>query len=247
MKIKNHIAYLFLSNNNMAHAILRQLCPNPQTEVEEKMAQTTWNLVSTHSRMIYYITDTVMKNLDLLKVRVNKDGGLDWSVFQGRIEDGKYTYILPDNRVVRVMAYSGTRLGVCLITGGAISWRFTTAFLDRASGMKSKNWVKGSEIWAAEDILYRLLCFLYLSENEYVEVGAGEKHGTRKSGKIINDLPFPVTMVTSKWNVTYVRTEGFAVSGHFRLWLRKATSQYELIFIKPHTRSGYIRRSHAGG
>ena len=95
----------------------------------------------------------------------------------------------------------------------------------------------------AESFIYRLLCFLYLSENTEEVLAPREKRGTRSSGKIINSLPFPLTVVTSKWNVTTKRTEGFDVSGHFRLWKRKTTGEWEMIFINPFKKSGYTRKS----
>ena len=80
---------------------------------------------------------------------------------------------------------------------------------------------------------------MYLSENEEMTIPAGAKYGTRKSGKIINSLPFPVTTVTSKWNITSIRTDGFEVSGHLRLQPTNAGTK--MIFIAPFMKHGYKR------
>lgn len=244
MKIKNHIAYKFLTDPGMTRAIINQLCPVPESEEDALRQVATMNLISPKDQTTYYVTDTVMQHLEHLKIKTLLDGSPDWGVFAGRIPDGKATYILPGNRVVRVMAYAGTRLGFCLVIGEPTRWRFTTAFLDRKDGTRSWNWSKSKDIAEAENTIYKLLCFIYMSENEFQQVEAGRKAGTRRSGKVINELPFRVIVVTSKWNVTYVNASDFKVSGHFRLWLRKATGKYELIFVKPYTKHGYTRKAH---
>lgn len=72
----------------------------------------------------------------------------------------------------------------------------------------------------------------------------GEKKGTKKSGKIINELPFPLTIINSKWNVTSVRTEGWYVSGHFALrWTGKGREVAKMVFIQPFEKHGMVRKA----
>lgn len=204
-------------------------------------AAATYELVSNKNQKAYYITNTVFDKLDMLKVG-RKDGLFDWSVFSNKIRDGKTTYILPDNRVIRMRAYS-TKLGFCLLYTTAqdgIDWlSWSTFYVDRAINTLSENWKATPQITSNEELIYKLLCFLYLSDNEEMVVPAGGKHGTRKSGKIINYLPFPIITVTSKWNVTSVRTEGFPVSGHLRL--QPTNTGVKMIFIAPFEKHGYTR------
>jgi hypothetical protein len=86
------------------------------------------------------------------------------------------------------------------------------------------------------------MCFIFLSENEEIVITPGRKHGTKKSGKLINTLNLPIIIVNSRWNITVVRTEGFNVSGHFRIY-RKDREEPKMILIQPYKKNGYIRRA----
>lgn len=85
------------------------------------------------------------------------------------------------------------------------------------------------------------LIFLKLTEPEFIHLPAGKKHGTRKQGHY-NATTFPVTIVDSTWNKYIIRTEGFGVSGHFRMQRHgKGNADLKLTWIKPYQKSGYIR------
>lgn len=85
------------------------------------------------------------------------------------------------------------------------------------------------------------LIFLKLTEPEIIHVAAGKKHGTRKQGHY-NASAFPVTIVDSTWNKFIVRTEGFGVSGHFRMQrYGKGNADLKLVWIKPFLKHGYVR------
>ena len=72
----------------------------------------------------------------------------------------------------------------------------------------------------------------------------GEKSGTKKSGKIINSLPVPITIINSKWNITSIRTDGFNVSGHFALyWTGEGRRIPKMIFREPYEKKGYVRKA----
>lgn len=61
-----------------------------------------------------------------------------------------------------------------------------------------------------------------------------------------NDTGLNITYLTSKWFTNIVRTQGFNVSGHFRLQPKKVNGEWtkELIWINPFEKHGY--RSRAG-
>lgn len=87
----------------------------------------------------------------------------------------------------------------------------------------------------------KCLIFLKLTEPEIIHLAAGKKHGTRKEGHY-NATAFPVIIVDSTWNQYIVRTEGFGVSGHFRLQrYGKGNMDLKLIWIKPFEKNGYVR------
>jgi hypothetical protein len=59
--------------------------------------------------------------------------------------------------------------------------------------------------------------------------------------KFINDLKLPITYLDSKWFTNIVRSDGFMVSGHFRLQPKKSNGEWtkELIWIEEFEKTGY--------
>lgn len=87
----------------------------------------------------------------------------------------------------------------------------------------------------------KCLIFLKLTDPEIIHLAAGEKYGTRKQGHY-NATPLPVIIVDSTWNQYIVRTEGFGVSGHFRMQrCGKGNADLKLTWIKPYQKHGYVR------
>lgn len=85
---------------------------------------------------------------------------------------------------------------------------------------------------------------MFLSENEEVILMPNQKSGTKKSGKIINQLKVPLTIVDSKWNITSINNTGFDVSGHFRLQpYGVGMQETKMIFIEPFRKNGYVRKA----
>lgn len=216
-------------------------------------AAVTYALLKNRDQRAYYITTTVMDKLDMLKVSrkttmpirkrnsekiIGETNTYDWSVFY-TFGEKKITLILPDNRFIRVrLSDGGLHLMNMWVREPDLYWAFS--FVDARHNTLSENWTE-KDVQDYEELIYKLLCFFYLSENEEQIIQPGERHGTRKSGKVINTLPIPVTIVTSKWNVTSIRTEGFDVSGHFRLQPTKTGTR--MIWIDPFRKHGYVRHA----
>ena len=92
-------------------------------------------------------------------------------------------------------------------------------------------------------LLLQLIIFTELSVLETVVIKPNGKHGAKKEGKLFNESKHNITIVDSTWNRLIVRTEGFGVSGHFRLQpCGKGLINRELIWIDAFTKNGYIRR-----
>jgi len=209
----------------------------------------TWGVLRPEGNRNYYITDTVIENLELLKVSRDSEGRYDYKIFS-HLKSQKCTFILPDNKLIRmwipeppneIMAFEYVRFDKydkVKYMGHMNSCMF---YLNRVTGEQCSHF-GSSDVKEIEDILYKMLCFVYLSDTEEVILKPGQKMGTRKSGKIINEVRHPLIVVTSKWNVTSVRTEGFAVSGHFRLQrVGEGRQSTRVIWIDPFEKKGYIR------
>lgn len=264
MKLANHIANYILTSKDIDFQVAKHLLPETTRKVREGIELTEeeqyklyglTELVKVQRHPIYVVTETVMDKLDMLKVKKNKDGEFDWTVFKDA-KKGKYSFILPYDPdgvfdyggVLRVeinpkflvfihMAASKTDSPL-QVKMDVVSFYIELANNRHSNNAKTKN---AQEIY---DFCYLILCFVFLSENTYEIIEAGHRYGTRKKGKIVNDLPFPVTVINSKWNITSIRTDGFLVSGHFRLAkVGPGRSETKMIYIEPFEKHGYIRRA----
>jgi hypothetical protein len=248
MKIEQGtLAYTVLMNKDFQKDAAKIMTPEIDLEkaTEEEIQshlgtyRTTSAVFSADGSKNYYITNTVVENLELLKVGTNKD--LDWSIIINAMTNPKCTYILPEGVVIRVYKYHPTRLAFVVFykEGQGIYW--SSGFVNTENNTVSGNWKSDEKLLQYEMLTYKIMCFLYLTENEEQIVPANSKAGTRKSGKVINRTNVPLIVVTSKWNITSIRTEGFNVSGHFRLQPTK--EGYKLIYIEPFQKQGYIRKA----
>jgi hypothetical protein len=249
MKIRDHIAYRFITDDSLTDEIVHHMYPsfdirNKDESPEFFKALALYDTLLPDDQKAYYITNTVMDKLDMLKVKRKEDGNFDWTVFKS-ISKRKITLILPDGGLIRIK-FSDNFIEFCHLfiakkynkDFGEIKW--VLFFVSKIDDRPSQNF-NDQDVKDVDEFIYKILCFMYLSENEEQLIAAGVRHGTRKSGKIVNDTPFPVTVVTSKWNVTSIRTEGFPVSGHFRLQPYK--EGVKMIFIEPFEKKGYVRRA----
>jgi hypothetical protein len=261
MVLKNHIAYRFLHDPELIiemcetthpddwKELAKLLDPNHPTPDEE--VETTHELkafielVSTSRQKAFYITDTVLEKLDMLKV--NKKGAhFDWMVFKG-VKDQKITLILPDNKLLRIKAVeNGMELFWLTFkkkTGtnidGTMYWVMNHFNTD--TGELSPHFDHPDSI-AIEEFMYKLMCFFFLTENDEVILNVGKTHGTKKEGKVLNSLKIPVTIVNSRWNTTVIITGKFGVRGHFRVQpCGSGRKDHKIIFIEPFEKNGYVR------
>lgn len=284
MKLDNHIALKFLSDENFSLGIVDRMYPDAKNAVragdddppQMQAAANLYILLSPNEQRAYYITESVLSKLDMIKLTkkteyimasgeiaknkfeasiideadVKRTMSYDWSVFE-RMPHRKITLILPDNQLYRIM-FSPKFLSFAHLCMEAVPGRdnqrrimWSLGFVSREQTPRvSKNWMD-KQIQDIEGTMYRLLCFLFMTANEEIIVQPGGKHGTRKSGKVVNTLPLPVTVVNNNWNITSIRTEGFPVSGHLRVQPTKDGPK--LIFIEPFKKHGYVRRAKSEG
>lgn len=260
MVFENHIAYRFLTDDKLILEMCQTMYPEEFDSTIKKMKTVTreeaekvdidesvalfMDLTNNINQKAYYITESVIKNLDLLKVYKSGDH-YNWKVF-ACLKPQKITLILPDNKLLRIRKLTDA-LELFWATfdkapkygeniDGKMKW---TLFLtDTSTGYLSSNF-DDKNVTDIEEFVYKLLCFFYLTENAEEILQPKSVTGTKKTGKIKNDFNFPIVKVTSKWNITTIRTEGFGVSGHFRLQPYK--NEHKLIFIEPFIKNGYKR------
>ncbi len=272
MVLKNHIAYRFLHDESILYEMCGETHAGDWKKLEEKVKEvydsgkTTeevqqhlndiefdntvlsfLNLTRPNNQKAYYVTETVLEKLDMLKIN-KKDKHYNWMVFKN-LSPQKITLILPDNKVLRVYV-SGTTIQLFWLTfkkhkepgtnlDGNMKWVMLYFYTDTGELCEHFEHPDSYEI---EEFIYKLMCFFYLTENDELIVAPGKTHGTKKQGKLLNNLEVPVTVVNSRWNTTVIRTEQFGVRGHFRVQpCGEGRKNYEIIFIDPFVKNGYKR------
>ncbi len=265
MKFSNHIANRFLTDDTLAYEVIETTLggdPNNMFTTREKIEaagkekiRSLWRLVNKDNQKAYLVTNTVHDKLDLLKVKKDSKGEFNWTVFNN-IPHCKKTFILTPIKdwggggCLRILV-EGNVIEFCHVcfrfnegekVKGKAFW--TLFYIDRVNNFHAEH-CKHSNVQDIYEFVYKLLCFVFLSENEYEIIAAGSSNkATKKNGKIKNDLPIPITIINSKWNVTTIRAEGFLVSGHFAL-RRCGTGRCEtrMVYIEPYQKTGYIRHA----
>lgn len=263
MVLKNHIAYRFLKDDELAVEMLQATYPDDfkkmlETKKKEDIeistkVSTFYRFITPKEQKAYYITNTVLDKLDLLKIKkINTEGigdHYDWTYFKN-IKNQKLTFIFPDNSLLR-LEITDDILMFCQVNfdfkkeednEGHLGW--VMFYVNRLTGEQCDHF-SHVDVKNIEKFVYSLMSFFFLSDNDMVIVEPGQKYGTRKTGKLVNTFPnTPVTIVDSKWNITSIRTESFGVSGHFALrWTGKGRAFPKMVFIEPYEKSGYMRKA----
>lgn len=92
--------------------------------------------------------------------------------------------------------------------------------------------------------LLKTILFLEFSDIETVLLKEGDKIGTRRQGKYLNESGKDVILVDSTWNKTIIRLGGFGVRGHIRLQaFGSGRTKRKLIYIPEYTKKGYVRNA----
>lgn len=209
----------------------------------------------------YYITKSVTEHLELFDTKkcMLAEG---WQIFKG-LPSFKKTYILPDPepsyakyggsgclRVIKNDDYiqffhlsSKFLAPEKRIPGRDSEMYWVVLYIDLKRGQMCSHF-ESEDGKSLAPFLYSLMCFVELCDNQVVEVEPKAKWGTKKQGKIINVLPFPVTVVTNTWNVMTVRTTGFPVKGHVAVrWTGRGRTCPKMVYIAPFEKEGYTRKS----
>lgn len=270
MRLNNHIALRFLTDDTLAFEVIETthfkkvmniLNRHHLENVMNQKCKNLWELVNKDNQKSFLVTETVHDKLDMLKVKRNEYDHYDWTVFSD-VATCKWTFILYPTEQWDGGGCLRIKIDKDMIEFCHIGFKFDEGGYRKEIIRKGK----GQALWTlfyinrfnndhgshcdhqnVKDIyefVYKLLCFVFLSENEYEVVKPGHSSGTKKKDKFKNDLPIPVTIINSKWNITVIRTDEFTVSGHFAL--RRCgvgRTQTRMVYIEPFIKHGYVRRA----
>lgn len=201
----------------------------------------TYALLVNHGSKNYAVTNSVLDLLDLLKIEK-----YDWGAFK-KIKEGRYTFILPGNKLLRMFVQEETIWFLHLqqekTTTNIAPLNWVMFYFNRETGEPCSHY-SSADVQELEPFVYRLLCFMFLTENDEIELKPGQKTGTKKSGKVINTLQQNITIVNSRWNTTVIMRGEFGVRGHFRMQpYGPGRSEVKPIFIEPFTKGGITREA----
>lgn len=166
----------------------------------------TQNIIDKDGSSYFFICESVYKAANLIKVSA-------W--FTGRtlkdIKIGKYTYLMGKNEMVRFY------VGIGAIKGFYYDDKNKIAF-EWGIEMENGNYYYDGYYDKLFTKIMQVLTFVELGDIEIQELPAGRNNNApKKEGKITNTSPNTVFVVDSSWNKLIIRTDGFAVKGHFRL------------------------------
>lgn len=232
MQLRNHIVYHFLNSPNIVSDASIKDYKDSVPEVSEDTVTLIKKIINIDGNKSYYITNSIINNLDLLKIDTN-----NWEILDGR-PNAKYTFIFSDGSFLRLLIddrdflfYYVSRIG----KDTSASYFYHSFYDNKESG----------DFAFKKDFWFKLLCFFFYSQNKEIIVSPGKSYGTRKQmDSLSNDSKYPITIVNSNWNVTSIRLHGFNVSGHFRLQpCGFQFSETKMIFIEPFKKNGYVRKA----
>jgi len=189
-------------------------------------------LVKDEDSSYYFICESVYDAARLIKIN---------SGFTGRavkdVKDGKYTYLMGKNRMVRFLVQNRAIIGFYFDDKNKIAFNF---FLEMDEG----GYHYEQDFSEQFSTLMQVLIFVYLGDIEVKILEAGRNNGGKKwVNKITNTTNKTVYVVDSTWNQILIRTDGFAVRGHFRLQAcGEAMKDRKLIWIGAFEKHGYRRR-----
>lgn len=251
MKISIHNGYKLITDKSFYQKIIsthlsknKTLFPN---ETMEKAGKELEKFLKIGVGRNFIVSENVIKSLSFIKLKTP----YNYNVFKD-IEDGVKIYLLPNNEVLRIQKENNELfLGIFFNEGIQFKWNFWKADLNtgKSTMQNYREYEKevildnqfDSSIEYYEHKVFALLCFVFLSDIITKEIEPNSKEGTRKSGKILNNSPIKFTYINSDWNITYVRSEGFTVTGHFALRAYGiGRFQRRLVFIEPYQKHGYM-------
>jgi hypothetical protein len=218
-------------------------------------------MLSAKHNKTYYVTKSVIDKLELLDTKkcMNFEG---WKLFKS-IPDFKKTFILPDPPP-SYAKYGGSCFLRVIKSGDILQFfhctckflppekrtrttdsqmYFVVLYVDMEKGTLCEHF-QSNDGKDLAPLLYTLMCFTELCDNQIIEIAPKRQYGTRKEGKLINIFPFPITVINNTWNVTRILTGTILVTGHAQIyWTGAGRTIPKLIYKEPYSKEGYILRA----
>lgn len=269
MKISKHFGYLLLEQPLLGRSIAESHLDKMRQVISENLwpdnaIANFYYFNSAANSINYIITDTVMDCLSHIKLKKP----YEYMAFN-KIPDGKRTFLLPNDNAIRILkkgsliSFGYYKLKHRHTINEEVYWNFWTAFLDTGKSSMEITKEETSEILGnelAEELFsyqfdadsieidehktFALLSFIFLADTSEEYINPRDKVKLRGHDKLLNDSNLRFIKVNSKWNITTIRSEEFAVTGHYALrWTGEGRLIPRMVFIEPYTKHGYIIKS----
>lgn len=184
---------------------------------------------------LYLIQPTVEKCAAMIRIKDNFS-----CVVFNKIKDGEHVYLLGKNEFIRFVKFNNAIRGSFWNREKQIA--FEIGFL-----LDDDRYYFPTVYKDEFNRIVRLVTFVAIGDVEIEVIEKSRNNGkTKKAGKITNSSEFNVYVVDSSWNKIIIRTEGFAVRGHFRLQpCGEGFKDRKLIWVDAFEKHGYKRQPKA--
>lgn len=218
--------YLKDESNGLHDKITNRLGYNPQLKGSE------FYTIKHPNPYYYLIQPSVHYCAEMIKI--NDD--FSCLIFK-KIKDGEHIYLLGKSEYYRFLKFNN------VIKASFWSREKHVAF-EMGFDLEEDKYYYPSIAKQEFNRLLRLMIFIELGDIETTIIEKGKNNGKpKKDGKITNTSDSTVYVVDSSWNKLIIRTEGFAVRGHFRLQpCGEELKNRKLIWIDAFEKNGYVRK-----
>lgn len=181
----------------------------------------------------------ILQGVETCAAMIRIKDNFSCSIFN-KIKDGEHVYLLGKTEFYGFTKFNGAIRGCFWNSDRHVA--FETAF-----HLEKDRYYFHPAFREDFNRMVRLMTFIELGDIEIIELPAGRNNGKpKKDGKITNTANNTVYVVDSSWNKLIIRTDGFAVKGHFRLQpCGVGMNDRKLIWIDAFEKHGYTRRPKA--
>lgn len=235
--VNDGVATIKVEDNELDMFNVEKLENNRQIDerISLRLADNNDNFIDNKNSKIYLICDGVDKCSKMIRI------GDNFSTKALRnIEFGKHTYLLGKDEMCRFLCQKGAIKGIYWCRSKNIAFEFGFDLEDDGYYFDSRYSYEFNKIT-------KIITFVFLGDIDVIMLEKGRNNGKPKiDGKITNTSNFTVYVVDSSWNQLIIRTEGFAVMGHFRLQPCGVNHvDRKLIWINAFEKHGYKRQPKA--
>lgn len=189
------------------------------------------NFIDNENSKLYFICEGVDKCSKMIRIGDNFS-----SKALRNIDFGKHTYLLGKDEMTRFICATGVIKGLYWCRSKKIHFEYGFDLQDDGYYYDSRYSEEFNKI-------AKLITFVYLGDIDVLMLEKGRNNlKAKKDGKVTNTSSYNIYVVDSTWNQLIIRTEGFAVMGHFRLQpCGPGFIDRKLIWINAFEKHGYKR------